>query len=673
MGLISSLTKTITNPRKLTILTALMLVVVSGYGVVRATKVEALSGSAFSAGRIIDDSVFFNGNSMSNTDIQNFLNSKVPVCDTNHAAKDGNNPPFTCLKDYRQDTPTRASEAGLCNGFSGGNKSSAEIIGEVARSCSVSPKALLVLLQKEQSLVTDTWPWDAQYRAATGFGCPDTAACDSTYYGFFNQVYSAARQFKRYSQNSNSYNYKARRNNYIQYNPNSSCGGSTIYIENQATAGLYNYTPYQPNSAALNNLYGTGDSCSAYGNRNFWRLFNDWFGGTWSDEQDWLFVTSSVTTANYNPGGEGSGTIVIKNIGYKAWYSDNNLPSGQQPTRLATLGYENSPFADPGDASWLGTRNQVKMTPDVVQPGENATFTFKILAPYRTITYGTRFVPIVGGAFLRDLGVNVQLTSHTPDWTPVSSAIDTWNLLPNQQAPAVFKVKNTSGSKWYSDNNLPANRQPTRLATVGYEDSPFADTADPNWLGTRGQIKMTPDVVAPGETATFSAFFIGPIGNGSNKPFKFHVVVGGVPTVDKGLVFNFVTPKAVFTYDGVSATKPPTTMSPGQTASVSYTIKNTGNIVWHDEAYMGGAHSLRLITFKPYYRSSPFYNSADSNWLSIAQVKKPLDTIWPSMNNTFTYSWRAPSTPGFYQESFGLSIGGIFYPDLGTHFDTNVQ
>ncbi|MBC7404826.1 MAG: hypothetical protein H7252_03970 [Cytophaga sp.] len=51
-------------------------------------------------------------------------------------------------------------------------------------------------------------------------------------------------------------------------------------MENQATAGLYNYTPYQPNTAALANLYGTGDSCSAYGNRNFWRMFYDWFGST---------------------------------------------------------------------------------------------------------------------------------------------------------------------------------------------------------------------------------------------------------------------------------------------------------------------------------------------------------------------------------------------------------
>jgi hypothetical protein len=41
---------------------------------------------------------------------------------------------------------------------------------------------------------------------------------------------------------------------------------------------LYDYTPYTPNAAALNNLYGTGDACSSYGNRNFWRYYSDWFG-----------------------------------------------------------------------------------------------------------------------------------------------------------------------------------------------------------------------------------------------------------------------------------------------------------------------------------------------------------------------------------------------------------
>jgi hypothetical protein len=158
---------------------------------------------------------------------------------------------------------------------------------------------LLVLLQKEQSLVSDDWPWSIQYRAATGYGCPDTAACDSEYYGFFNQVYNAARQSQRYVKQSHLFNFAGGRTSYVQYNPNAGCGGSNVYIENPATAALYNYTPYQPNQAALNNLYGSGDGCSAYGNRNFWRLFNDWFGTTQAPNWSWQWNSQyAYTDAN---------------------------------------------------------------------------------------------------------------------------------------------------------------------------------------------------------------------------------------------------------------------------------------------------------------------------------------------------------------------------------------
>jgi len=255
-------------------------------------KAAALSGGEFQAGRIIDDAKFFNTSTMSAADIQNFLIAKVPNCDiwglqmhssgqtrAQYSASKGVSTPFICLKDFRSSTPAKAAEPGLCNGLTAsGDDGAAGIIYRVAQSCGINPQVLLVLLQKEQSLVTDDWPWPIQYRSATGYGCPDTAPCDSEYYGFFNQVYMAARQFKRYALYPNNYNFRAGADNYILYNPNAACGGSNVFIENQATANLYNYTPYQPNAAALANLYGSGDNCSAYGNKNFWRLFNDWFG-----------------------------------------------------------------------------------------------------------------------------------------------------------------------------------------------------------------------------------------------------------------------------------------------------------------------------------------------------------------------------------------------------------
>jgi hypothetical protein len=261
---------------------------------------RALSGSDFNPGYIIDDAVFYNDNALDAGSIQTFLNNQVPNCDTNgsrpasefgrsditraqYAASRGwHGPPYTCMRDYKQNTPNMEAASGLCNAISAkNNQSAAQIINDISKACHLNPQVLLVLLQKEQSLVIDTWPLNGQYRNATGFACPDTAPCDPAYNGFFYQVYYAARQFQIYKANPLSYNYVAGRNNNIYYNPDlSRCGSSSIYIQNQATAALYIYTPYQPNSAALNNLYGTGNDCSSYGNRNFWRLFNDWFGST---------------------------------------------------------------------------------------------------------------------------------------------------------------------------------------------------------------------------------------------------------------------------------------------------------------------------------------------------------------------------------------------------------
>jgi hypothetical protein len=293
----------LTTPLKLTLATLLSAVLLAATlsSLLPGQASAQLRGSDFNAGRIIDDAVFFNSNSMTAAQIQSFLNARVPNCDTwgqrmyNStqtraqwaAANNRPAPPYVCLRNFSQNVPTVTnSGSNLCTGnISGGNKSAAQIIHDVARACGINPQVLIVKLQKEMSLVTDDWPWPRQYEIAMGYGCPDSgpnfsANCNANFYGFFNQVYQAAQAFKRYEANPTWYNYRAGRNNTIQWHPNPACGTSTVFIENQATANLYIYTPYRPNKAALNNLYGTGDSCSAYGNRNFWRLFNDWFGST---------------------------------------------------------------------------------------------------------------------------------------------------------------------------------------------------------------------------------------------------------------------------------------------------------------------------------------------------------------------------------------------------------
>lgn len=235
-----------------------------------AFRTKSLVG--WNPGNIMSDAVFYNGGTMSAAQVQSFLNSKVSSCQSGHV----------CLKDYRQSTPTRTADRYCPSTYTGaGNESAATIIAKVGQACGINPQVLIVMLQKEQGLVTHTWPSDWRYTIAMGMACPDTAPCDERYYGFFNQVYGAARQLKVYGLSSG-FRHNAGQTVDLLYNPNPACGSSRVYIENKATAALYNYTPYQPNQAALNAGYGEGDACSAYGNRNFYNYFTDWFGSTQS-------------------------------------------------------------------------------------------------------------------------------------------------------------------------------------------------------------------------------------------------------------------------------------------------------------------------------------------------------------------------------------------------------
>jgi hypothetical protein len=242
---------------------------------------EAADLSQFRAGNIIADELFFNPNTMNVAEIQAFLNAKVPTCTTG----------FTCLNNFTQSTFTIEATP-MCATYAGvSNETAATIIYRVAQACGISPKVILVMLQKEQGLVTSTAPSAGRYRSAMGAGCPDTAACDTNYYGFFQQVHYGSYLLKRYTQPPGTGAGTPWSTRYdlwrpvgqvspLRLHPNPDCGTTPVLIENQATHSLYIYTPYTPNPAALSAGYGIGDVCSSYGNRNFFNFYTDWFGST---------------------------------------------------------------------------------------------------------------------------------------------------------------------------------------------------------------------------------------------------------------------------------------------------------------------------------------------------------------------------------------------------------
>ncbi|SDO77050.1 hypothetical protein SAMN04487848_2023 [Microbacterium sp. ru370.1] len=236
------------------------------------TRRQAVDLTTFDPGTLIEDAAFYDGDALTAEEIQAFLDDQVGACTAE-----------TCLANLRVELPARgpvvsdATGETVCEGWDGAELSAAEVIARVQRACGISAKVILVILQKEQSLVagrTARAPSAEQLAAAMGARCPDGAACDTGAAGFAGQVAQGATDLKSYSASEFM---RQPGTHYIAYSPDPACGGSDVTITNEATAALYNYTPYQPNPAALAARWGTGDACSAYGNRNFALYWALWF------------------------------------------------------------------------------------------------------------------------------------------------------------------------------------------------------------------------------------------------------------------------------------------------------------------------------------------------------------------------------------------------------------
>lgn len=136
-----------------------------------------------------------------------------------------------------------------------------EIQSKCKKITTVSPKFLIVLIQKESSLIEDNSPSQQRLDFATGYGCFDGLACNPRWQGFGKQVNSAALQFLAYMKNPSRYPFKAGQL-YTFSNSRGTISTDPLLVApaNQATASLYNYTPHVFN-----------------GNYNVWQLYQRYF------------------------------------------------------------------------------------------------------------------------------------------------------------------------------------------------------------------------------------------------------------------------------------------------------------------------------------------------------------------------------------------------------------
>lgn len=195
-----------------------------------------------------------------------------------------------------------------------GNKNEAR---QKCRKISINPKMLIVLLQKEQSLIEDNSPTERQLDWAVGYGCPDNQECNVRWKGFGRQVNSSALQFYDYIASPSHYTYKAG-GTYTVTNTNKP--PMIISPVNQATAALYNYTPHVYN-----------------GNYNFHKLWLRYF--TFS------YTNNALLQAKGEPG-----VWLIQNGKKRAFLTRGALTSRFDPNKIIMVNksdLDRYPIGDP--------------------------------------------------------------------------------------------------------------------------------------------------------------------------------------------------------------------------------------------------------------------------------------------------------------------------------------
>jgi hypothetical protein len=172
---------------------------------------------AFNENMIVSDANYYAAGSMNVADIQGFLNAQKGPLKT-YATPDHN----------------------------GTVKTAAHIIDDAAKAWGVSPRTILVTLQKEQSLLSEPSPAQKALDWALGMGATDSGKVYK-YQGFGKQVWFGASHLSSLGNG---------------WSPGLSTpiDGTRVVPSNRATWGLYRYTPHFA------------------GNTSFWMVWWRYFG-----------------------------------------------------------------------------------------------------------------------------------------------------------------------------------------------------------------------------------------------------------------------------------------------------------------------------------------------------------------------------------------------------------
>ncbi len=201
---------------------------------------SAATAPPFDSTHVISDEAFRASGSMSAADIQAFLELRRGVLDVTLAPRhaDGSMAPVSTL------------------------------IWEVCQEFNVNPKVMLVMLQKEQSLLEALAPTQNALDWAFGFGCKDGSTPetrDPQYKGLGNQIWYAARALDSYVETT--WKPGMKRTICINCATTPYTPDTEFVAQNLATYKLYVYTPHSHGPTP--DIYG--------GNYLFWTTYWKYF------------------------------------------------------------------------------------------------------------------------------------------------------------------------------------------------------------------------------------------------------------------------------------------------------------------------------------------------------------------------------------------------------------
>ena len=675
--------------------------------------------ATFNKNRLIDDSLFTDTNSMSVAQIQAFLESKGSL-----------------LANWR-DNVTMRRPGDNCIVHHPTNKTAAEIIYEAANNwgaqvydsngCAirgkywsqpeysgyalktVSPKVLLVTLQKEQSLITANGTYSSnpdsykkpaccssnayKLARAMGYGVPDSNPISEKYLGFYNQINWAAWQM-RYNFERSAGNTAWDEVGYITYSGPmikgnfrrcSSCSiqafdgyypidGQSIYMDNRATASLYYYTPH---------TYP-----GYHGNYNFVQFYTDWFGSTSANAYSYSYDSQSNHPVMRQGFGNGV-KIRFKNNGFESWYDQSGLPSapaGTKPVYIRT----DSPFNRESKFSSRWVSNSVPGTEffrvfeadsltlsanqNKVNPGQIAEFyiPFNSLPETNPKKYQEFFTLArsgPGGSRLKGISIWTRPNVLKSNYSAAFAGQQAPQPIFDDSSSNVFiRYKNTGNVDWFDSRSNPQEVYPISLVTFDpiNRNSDLSRTwVSPNrptgqqftkvYEANGTTLSTNQDRVKPGQIAEFS-FKLAATNKSTKKVYKesFKLARERAPNALFGpqswlyASNNPGTFKAG--YEGQSSHP---TISKGASSAFTVRFKNNGTAKWYDTTSAPNKMPpVLLATANQLNRSSAF----SSSWSGPNRPRTTFSKVFESNGSTLSSNQNVVLPGQIAEFSFNYSV-----------------